>query len=130
MRLKLWIGLGFATLLTACSVPDEAERLANQGLPPAGFVGDKNLGRELYSKNCASCHGLMMNGSLQGPPLNHKVYEPSHHADLAFYRAVKEGARAHHWNFGDMPPQSQVTPTDAAHIIAYVRGRQVRSGIQ
>ncbi len=130
MKLKLWIGLGFATLLTACSVPDQEERLANQGLPPSDFVGDKNLGRELYSKNCASCHGLMMNGSTQGPPLNHKVYEPSHHANLAFYRAVKDGVRAHHWKFGDMPPQTQVTPKDAAHIIAYVRVRQERSGIR
>ncbi|MEH6472771.1 MAG: cytochrome c [Halopseudomonas sp.] len=130
MKLKPWIGLGFATLLTACSVPDEAERLANLGLPPADFVGDKDLGRQLYSKNCSSCHGLMMSGSKLGPPLNHKVYEPSHHANLAFYRAVKDGVRAHHWEFGDMPPQSQVSPTDAAHIIAYVRVRQERSGIR
>ncbi|MEH6627851.1 MAG: cytochrome c [Motiliproteus sp.] len=130
MKLKPWIGLGFATLLTACSVPDEAERLANQGLPPANFVGDKNQGLQLYSNSCAGCHGLMMNGTKQGPPLNHKVYEPSHHANLAFYRAVKDGVRAHHWKFGDMPPQSQVSPTDAAHIIAYVRVRQERSGIR
>lgn len=117
-------------LLTACSMPDETERLANQGLPPSDFVGDAKQGRQLYSKNCASCHGLMMNGSTQGPPLNHKVYEPGHHADLAFYRAAKDGVRAHHWNFGDMPPLPQVAPTDVAHVIAYVRERQQRSGIR
>ncbi|MEH6650335.1 MAG: cytochrome c [Motiliproteus sp.] len=130
MKLKPWIGLGLIVLLTACGLPDEAERLANQGLPPTNFVGDKDQGRLLYSKSCASCHGVMMNGTKQGPPLNHKVYEPSHHSDLAFYRAVKDGVRSHHWKFGDMPAQPQVLPTDAAHIIAYVRVRQERAGIR
>ncbi len=122
--------LMLAGLLAACSMPDETERLANQGLPPVNFVGEVDQGRPLYSKNCSSCHGLMMSGSKLGPPLNHKIYEPSHHANLSFYRAVKEGVRAHHWKFGDMPPQPQVTPTEVAHIIAYVRSRQQKSGIR
>tara|TARA_R110001583_G_scaffold67746_1_gene193509 strand:- start:1099 stop:1491 length:393 start_codon:yes stop_codon:yes gene_type:complete len=130
MKSKFGLGLTMLSLVTACSLPDDAERLAKQGLPPVDVVADAQLGRSLYSKNCASCHGLMMNGTKQGPPLNHKIYEPGHHANLAFYRAVKDGVRAHHWKFGDMPPQPQVTPTDAAHIIAYVRVRQERSGIR
>ncbi|WP_207062013.1 cytochrome c [Motiliproteus sp. SC1-56] len=117
-------------LLGACSLPDDEERLAKQGLPPAGFEGQVEAGRELYAAHCAACHGRMMKGSRQGPPLLHKVYEPGHHADLAFYRAVKDGVVSHHWGFGDMPPQPQVSPKHAAHIIAYVRNRQRQVGIE
>lgn len=117
MRLKFWLSLG-VVLLSGCGGGDETK-----------LVADPDQGRQLYSKNCAGCHGLMMNGTDQGPPLNHKVYEPGHHGDSAFYRAVKEGTRAHHWKFGDMPPQPQVSPADVAHIIAYVRARQQKSGI-
>jgi len=116
-------------LLAACSLPDDAERLAQQGLPPAGFVGSVDSGRQLYARNCAACHGRLLNGSNQGPPLLHKIYQPGHHADLAFYNAVKSGTRAHHWPFGDMPAQPQVSPKEAAHIIAYVRSRQQQAGI-
>lgn len=126
MKLRLWLAAGAVALLSGCSAPDEPAQAGKQG---AAAVTDIDQGRELYSKNCASCHGLMMNGTLQGPPLNHKIYEPSHHGDQAFYRAVQEGTRAHHWNFGDMQPLPQVTTAEVAHIIAYVRERQQKSGI-
>lgn len=58
------------------------------------------------------------------------MYKPGHHANLAFYRAAKNGVRAHHRGFGDIPPQTQITPSDAAHIIVYVRMRQEHSGIK
>lgn len=128
-RLKLLV-LTPLVLLAACSIPDENERLANQGLPPTGFEGNAEQGGGLFNDNCAQCHGRRMQGSDQGPPLLHKVYEPGHHSDLAFYRAVKDGVRAHHWKFGDMPAQPQVSPTDAAHVVAYVRSRQQRAGIR
>jgi hypothetical protein len=37
--------------------------------------------------------------------------------------------RSHHWNFGDMPPQPQVTPQQLADIVAYVRVLQEANGI-
>lgn len=64
-------------------------------------------------------------GEKKGPPLLHKIYEPSHHGDAAFQLAAKNGVRAHHWPFGDMAPVSrEVTPDDVAHITAYVRMEQ------
>ncbi len=127
LKTALIAALGLA--LGACSAPNESERLAKQGLPPADFVGSAEQGRDLYVAHCAACHGRFLKGSRTGPPLLHKVYEPGHHSNLAFYRAVKDGTKAHHWQFGDMPAQPQVSPTDAAHIIAYVRDRQQRAGI-
>lgn len=123
------IGMG-SVLLAACSLPDEPERLAKQGLPPSDFVASVKEGRVLYERHCADCHGLILNGSTEGPPLVHKYYEPGHHADLSFYRAVKFGVQSHHWNFGDMEPVPNVTPTEVGHVVAYVRERQRQSGIQ
>ena len=69
-------------------------------------------------------------GEKKGPPLLHKIYEPSHHGDVAFQLAVKNGVRAHHWPYGDMAPVPQVTPDDVAHITAYVRAEQRKAGIR
>lgn len=60
----------------------------------------------------------------------HKVYQPSHHSDMAFQMAVKNGSRAHHWNFGDMKPVEGVTADEVAHITAYVRMQQRKAGIR
>jgi mono/diheme cytochrome c family protein len=88
------------------------------------------VGQGLFEQHCGSCHGIDLKGSNQGPPLLHRIYEPSHHSDLSFQFAVKNGVRAHHWKFGDMKPVPGVTPDDVAHITAYVRARQREVGIQ
>jgi hypothetical protein len=68
-------------------------------------------------------------GTDNGPPLIHKIYEPNHHGDLAFQRAVRQGSRAHHWRFGDMPPQPQVTDADVSVIVKFIREIQRANGI-
>lgn len=98
--------------------------------PSPGLMPNAVIGQALYTQNCASCHGADLNGSDKGPPFLHRVYEPSHHADLAFQLAVKNGTRAHHWQFGDMKPVPAMTPDDVAHITAYVRAIQRKAGIQ
>lgn len=97
--------------------------------PSLGLMPNPAVGKTLYEKNCASCHGITLNGSEKGPPLLHRIYEPSHHADFAFQLAAKNGVRAHHWQFGNMAPVPQVTPDDVAHITAYVRAEQRKIGI-
>ncbi|HUH11472.1 MAG TPA: hypothetical protein VMK65_00115 [Longimicrobiales bacterium] len=64
------------------------------------------------------------------PPLVHAVYEPSHHADVAFQMAVRRGVRAHHWSYGDMPAQPHIPPAQADSIIGYVRWLQRQAGIR
>ena len=99
-------------------------------LPPEGFVGDSVIGKEQYVLNCQSCHGTNGFGTNQGPPLVNKVYNPSHHANLTFHLAVKNGVRSHHWKFGDMKPIPNLSPENVAHIVRYVREIQRKSGIQ
>lgn len=86
-------------------------------------------GQAVFQKSCAICHGTLAGGTDQGPPLVHKIYEPSHHADAAFVLAAKRGVTQHHWSFGNMPPQPQVDERAMQQIIAFVRELQVANGI-
>ena len=86
-------------------------------------------GEALFTTNCAACHGLGGKGTKQGPPFLDKIYEPNHHADMAFYRAAELGVRAHHWKFGDMPKVPGASKDDVTQIIAYIRWLQKQAGI-
>lgn len=86
-------------------------------------------GRGYFEEKCASCHGKLAAGTEQGPPFIHAIYNPGHHSDEAFMRAPRTGVRAHHWNFGDMPPVEGVTDAQLRAIVAYVRELQRANGI-
>ncbi|CAN5820613.1 hypothetical protein BH23ACT5_BH23ACT5_16430 [soil metagenome] len=112
-----------ALLLVACSAttgdtdPPEDRALVERGT-------------ELYAAHCAACHGDDLRGTGTGPSLLSVVYEPNHHPDEAFHLAVTRGARAHHWNFGDMPPIVGLTPEEIDAIIALVRQTQQTEGYE
>ncbi len=86
-------------------------------------------GKVAFDRNCAVCHGQEGRGTTQGPPLVHDIYNPGHHGDPAFIAAARRGVRSHHWSFGDMPPQPQVTDAELQAIIRYVRELQEANGI-
>ena len=87
-------------------------------------------GQRGFAAKCASCHGVGLTGvEGAGPPLLHSYYEPGHHGDGAFFVAVRNGVRAHHWGFGNMPPVAGLTDADIAAITAYVRAVQKANGI-
>lgn len=98
--------------------------------PSPGLMPNAAKGRTLYERSCASCHGVDLKGTDQGPPFLHRIYEPSHHGDIAFQLAARNGVRAHHWKFGDMKPVPGTSADDVAHITAYVRSQQRRAGIR
>lgn len=78
-------------------------------------------GQLAFQENCAQCHGRNAGGTDVGPPLIHKIYEPSHHGDMAFRLAAQQGVRQHHWNFGNMPSRPDVSDRDIEAIIIFVR---------
>ena len=86
-------------------------------------------GETKFNTFCSRCHGAQGKGTNNGPPLVHKIYEPNHHADMAFQRAAAQGVRAHHWKFGNMPKIEGATSEDVSHIIGYVRWLQRQAGI-
>ena len=97
---------------------------------PDTLSPEGTMGKRAFDAVCADCHGDNAAGKMGiAPPLIHKIYEPSHHGDMAFQMAAAIGVRAHHWKFGDMPPQPGVTRADVTSIIAYIREVQRANGI-
>ncbi|MFT6458506.1 c-type cytochrome [Pseudophaeobacter arcticus] len=95
------------------------------------FTASAQVGKQIFDAACANCHGQNAAGrNGMGPPLVHKIYEPSHHADAAFMRAVQFGVQAHHWNFGNMPKQGGLTDGDVKSVIHYIRELQRTNGIE
>lgn len=94
-------------------------------------ISDKaKLGLRAYQSICIDCHGENGSGrNGMGPPLVHKIYEPSHHGDESFQRAVAAGVRSHHWRFGDMAAIDGLTRADVMGIITYIRELQRANGI-
>ncbi len=138
-------GVGAAFLWTGSSEDDRARPTVStrmhgsEAAAPAPDVADiavpeqlsspAQMGQIAFQENCASCHGRKGAGTDQGPPLIHKIYEPSHHADFAFQRAARFGVQAHHWRFGDMPPVEGVTDKQVEWITRYIREVQRANGI-
>ena len=114
----------FATLLVFSGCGGTQDRAAGPA-PPADLVA----GQAAFEATCVQCHGAGAQGTSGGPPLVDPVYKPSHHGDFAFTLAVRRGVPAHHWGFGDMPPQPGVSETELVDIVGYVRRLQRRAGI-
>ena len=123
----LLLGGNDHTELSAAIIPDGA--LAAVSLPE-NLSQNAQIGKLAFGVKCASCHGTNAAGQDGiAPPLVHIIYEPGHHGDAAFQRAVEMGVRAHHWPFGDMPIIEGITRGDIKMITAYVRELQRANGI-
>lgn len=99
----------------------------------AGAVGTASgldRGADVYAESCASCHGADLRGTDKGPSHLSIVYEPNHHPDESFRRAIALGAPQHHWDFGDMPPVDGLSDDDVEAVIAFVRAEQDRQGFE
>ena len=122
----LFLVVGFAALLMLTKRPEPPR---HPQVPVTEDMTQINQGKKLFARNCMRCHGPEAKGTRIGPPLVHKIYEPSHHGDGAFFMAVARGVKSHHWKFGDMAPVPGVKPEDVALIVQYVRWLQRKAGI-
>ncbi len=129
------IAVAVALTLRSGSITEVAPQEARDGdaivaIQMPNIQGNAAVGQRIFDVSCASCHGVNAVGAEgAGPPLIHKIYEPSHHADESFHRAVAHGVKSHHWQFGDMPPVEGLTRGDVAMVIAYIREIQRANGI-
>lgn len=87
-------------------------------------------GKRAFDLHCARCHGEHAAGTATGPPLVDRAYQPALHADIVFELAVRRGVPAHHWRFGNMPPQPGVSQAEVAQITGYVRELQRANDIK
>ena len=115
----------------ASQIPSKPNPAIVEVVIPETLSANAQIGKAAFEEVCASCHGVNAVGQLEvAPPLVHVIYEPSHHGDEAFQRAVANGVRAHHWPFGSMPPVEGLTRGDVQMIVAYVREMQRANGIE
>lgn len=118
----LWVG-------KRMNQPPPGAAVTIAGIAVPVLAGAQLSGQALFAKYCSACHGQVGEGGDKGPPLIHKIYEPSHHGDEAFFAAALLGARAHHWPFGDMPKVEGITEQEVGDIVAFVRKVQSANGI-
>lgn len=97
---------------------------------PSELSANAQFGEQVFNVACAECHGTNAAGQNGiAPPLVHITYEPGHHGDASFLLAVRNGVRAHHWRFGNMPAVEGLTDGDVKMVVAYIRELQRANGI-
>ncbi|WP_299207617.1 cytochrome c [uncultured Tateyamaria sp.] len=125
----LWPDTDQPTSSQEAEVAFADKALADIVLPDTLSV-NAQIGKRGFDANCATCHGTNAVGQDGiAPPLIHIIYEPSHHGDESFQRAVAMGVRGHHWPFGSMPPIEGLNRGDVTMITAYIREVQRANGI-
>lgn len=115
------IAASLAIGLTACGQDDPI------AAPPVPLAADAD-GAAVYQARCASCHGEDLRGTDMGPSQLSIVYEPGHHGDESYRSAIRNGARQHHWGFGNMPPVADITDDQIQRVIVYIRAQQEALG--
>lgn len=140
---KIWLGAGAAIVAvgvywlttppnesTQISKPEDGSTAIVSINVPGTLSANAEIGKSIYDTKCAECHAPSGVGQVDmAPPLIHIIYEPSHHGDESFQRAVANGVRAHHWTFGNMPAVDGLTRGDVTMIVAYIRELQRANGI-
>jgi mono/diheme cytochrome c family protein len=94
------------------------------------LVGDPVAGGQLYTANCAACHGEDLRGAAAGPSLVDDAYAPSVFSDEAVRLAITNGADARLWDFGPMPAIGGLDAQDVADIVSHVREQQRAAGLE
>lgn len=113
------LAAGLVLAISGCTGGETATPIT---VPEGGF------GAEVYQASCASCHGVDLKGTDKGPSQLSIVYEPNHHGDDSYRSAARNGARQHHWNFGDMPPIEGISDEEIEAVIVFIRSEQERLG--
>ena len=122
-------GISWLTMTILFLIPISSAIASSEPWPPK-VPFRYALGFSQFENLCARCDGQWAEASDEGPPLLHPYYKSSHHSDASFRKAILKGTRAHHWNFGDMPPVKNATPEDVKSIILYIRWLQRQKGIE
>lgn len=107
-----------------------AARFTQEALATPALSAQAQTGRKVFEQACASCHGTALRGTDAAPPLLHPFYAPgSGHGDDLVLAAIRDGAKAHHWKFGDMPKPEGVPAGREQDVLAYIRAVQAANGL-
>jgi mono/diheme cytochrome c family protein len=130
IKMVALFALAQVLLLIGCENNESPALKSSSAVSPVGETpAEYAKGEALFNARCAPCHGLGAQGTNHGPSFLSKIYEPNHHSDMSFHRAVQQGVQAHHWKFGNMPKIEGVSESDVNEIVGYVRWLQRQAGI-
>ena len=87
-------------------------------------------GAQLFTKYCSACHGAVGDGSDNGPPLVHKIYEPGHPPDEAIHSCADVRVLADRWRLGEMLPWVATTSPVIELIVPFLRAMQKANGCE
>lgn len=118
--------LGLFSILWFAATPVFAQ---DGDAPPPNMPFRYGLGHGQFQDHCAECHGGSLEGTDKGPPLMHGYYVPSHHGDQSISRAIRQGTKQHHWDFGDMKPVAGIAANEERAIIEFIRWFQKDKGL-
>lgn len=129
----MWMALAFGTLaiITVISMwgKEKIAMVVSPTIPELGAL--EQQGRDIVNAQCIECHGVDgTGGTRKGPPLLHPMYRFDIYPDYHFKRVMKEGRPEHHWRFGPMPAQPQLSDAQTTSIIAYVRAVHDANGVE
>jgi mono/diheme cytochrome c family protein len=113
------------SLMAACG-GGQGSSGALAGFSPGATPPEWSRGAALFGSYCAACHGAFGTGQGLGPPLLDSLYLAPASDDAALTRAVAQGARQQHWNYGAMPPVERVAPAELPALTGYIRWVQRR----
>lgn len=105
-------------------------RFAQEAAVVPQLSAEASAGKAAFEQVCAVCHGTALRGSDAGPPLLHPFYAAgSGHGDDIILLAATNGAKAHHWKFGDMPKPEGLMPGQEKDVLTYIRAMQAANGL-
>jgi mono/diheme cytochrome c family protein len=127
MKAAILAGL-FLMFLAACSSQSETERFIESN--PETY----RLGQQVYSQNCASCHGASGEGQFPdeprardssgryGAPPHNENGHTWHHADDLLYQIVREGGMGNPEDFNLMPAFGErLSNEDIEAVVFYIK---------
>jgi len=127
-----WMGLVMLTLvaLTTYSMWGKEKISIKATVTIPELSASARLGRDVFAKACAECHGIDgAGGTRTGPPLVHPMYRQNLYPDHLFKKVVRDGKREKNWRFGPMEPVKGLTAQQIDDVTAFVREVQNASGV-
>jgi mono/diheme cytochrome c family protein len=107
----------FAALVILIGAAGVTAALYSAWRRPTDRAVDIQLGRAVYAKSCAVCHGPAGEGQFPAPPLDFTGHA-HHHPDWELYMVIAEGKVG----FGEMPPwKGTLDDREIRSVIAHIK---------
>jgi len=133
-RLVAWLACIGALTLAAVLFDSGLARINHPRIDP-NDIGRVEVGRRVYEKLCATCHGASLegavnwrqrstNGRLPAPPLD-ATGDAWRHRDAELFAIVRGGPAAYPSGYSsDMPAfGGELTDNEIAAVLAYIKSR-------